>query len=68
MNETLLEPETLKCQYFFYASVKISVVGGRRYLPLGTLDVNSAPFAGQSALHAQEEVPPALLFLAFTKG
>lgn len=63
MNEALLEPATLKCQYFL-VSVKAPVVRGTQYLPFGRLDGNSAPSAGQRALHTQEEVPLALLFLA----
>lgn len=62
MNEALLEQATLKCQYFL-VSVKAPVVR-TQYLPFGRLDGNSAPSAGQRALHTQEEVPLALLFLA----
>lgn len=63
-NETLLELAILKFQYFFNVSVTSTVVRGRWYLPFGRLHGNTAPSAGQSALHTQEEVPLALLFLA----
>lgn len=51
--------------FFNYGEIYCPSRGGwGGYLPFGRLDGNSAPSAGQSALHTQEEVPLALLFLA----